>query len=274
MQMKKNVESITPLIALLTDFGQDDHYAGVMKGVILGINPAARIIDLCHGILPQNILGAAYMLYGSYRYFPENTIFCAVVDPGVGSDRKALCIKTRDYLFVGPDNGILWTAASDNGIKECICLTRECFFLDSISTTFHGRDIFAPVCAHLSSGVLANQMGEPVSHPVELDFMQPRPVTGGYELTVLHVDRFGNLVLNLSVKDIALASKPVFHLTIKGTVITRLYHAYALAPDDGLFVISGSSGFFEISRKNSSAAKALGAAAGDKALFSGAVCAG
>jgi hypothetical protein len=140
-------------ITLLTDFGLSDSYVGVMKGVIARINPRAAVIDLCHQVGPQNIKEAAFLLESSYSYFPRGAIHVAVVDPAVGGKRRALCVAAGDFIFVGPDNGVLSLACSRAGIKEIRSLRNEAYFLEDVSRTFHGRDIFAPVAAHISCGV-------------------------------------------------------------------------------------------------------------------------
>lgn len=251
-------------IVLMTDFGVSDPFVGMMKGVISGISPAARVIDLTHGIRAQDVYHGAFILYRSFRYFPRGSIFCAVVDPGVGTGRWPMAIQTRDYLFVGPDNGLLWPAASDNGIKACICLDRPEFFLERLSATFHGRDIFAPVAAHLSRGISLEKMGSPMEAPHQLILPEPEFQDGRLSLTVLDVDIYGNLTLNIRIPDFASRSDSGFSLHFGRQTVTRQVQAYAEAPDNQPVVLGGSSGFMEIAVKNGSAAAFLGAAVGDR----------
>ena len=138
------------VITLLTDFGNQDAYVGIMKGVIAGINPFANIVDICHSISPQDIFSGAYLLYTSYKYFPRKTIHVVVVDPGVGSRRNIICVETKNYFFLAPDNGILSFIVQEERLKSIIRVTNSKYFLPSLSSTFHGRDVFAPVAAHLS----------------------------------------------------------------------------------------------------------------------------
>ncbi|MFO7912286.1 MAG: SAM-dependent chlorinase/fluorinase, partial [Desulfotignum sp.] len=180
-------------ITLLTDFGDIDPFAGILKGVILSINPKAVIVDLCHKIPPQDIGYGAVMLDTAMDYFPGGTIFCAVVDPGVGSSRRPVLVETSDYFMVGPDNGLLWQAARRNTIKNVVHLTRSRYFLSSISQTFHGRDIFAPVAAHLSAGVLPAAFGDTAQELTRCVPDAPEPVDQGLLLTVRYIAKGVNI---------------------------------------------------------------------------------
>jgi len=257
------------LIVLLTDFGQKDTFVGVLKGVIAKINPESKVIDLSHSVEPQNIQHGAFLLSTSCSYFPRGTIFCVIVDPGVGSDRKVICIETQDYFFVGPDNGVLWEASSHNQIKRIFELTNQDYFLDFISTTFHGRDIFAPVAAHLSKGKIAlSAFGRPLEKCVEFYFpeIERRPFSLG--LTVLHIDRFGNVTLNLDENEFNLLVKDKkICLTINDFRIQNVCKSYSQAKDEELFLIWSSSSHMEISLKNSNAAEKLKVNLMDKALL-------
>ena len=185
-------------IVLLTDFGQQDTFAGVLKGVIASISPGSKVIDLTHGINPGDIMQGSFLLTTSYSYFPKGSVFCVIVDPDVGSDRKGICIETNDYFFVGPDNGVLWKAARENEIKRIIHLTNKAYSLDSISTTFHGRDIFSPVAAHISKGLEdISCLGNILKKCVEYHFPEIERKVFSLGLTVIHIDRFGNVTLNL-----------------------------------------------------------------------------
>ncbi|HHT9159902.1 MAG TPA: SAM hydrolase/SAM-dependent halogenase family protein, partial [Candidatus Brocadiaceae bacterium] len=187
------------VITLLTDFGNQDAYVGVMKGVITGINPLANIIDICHNIPPQDVFNAAYLLYTSYKYFPRGTIHVAVVDPGVGSRRDIVCVVTKDYFFLVPDNGILSFIIQDEKPKSIFRITNSKYFLPSPSNTFHGRDVFAPVSAHLSLGAKLRQLGIKINQLKQLDIPKPDyKKTGQLEGQVIYIDRFGNLISNIT----------------------------------------------------------------------------
>lgn len=187
------------IITLLTDFGNQDAYTGIMKGVIAGINPSANIIDICHSIPPQDIFSGAYLLFTAYKYFPKGTIHIAVVDPGVGSQRDILCVEIRDDIYLVPDNGILSFILREERPKRIIRVTNNRYFLKSLSNTFHGRDVFAPVAAHLSLGIKPQQLGDTIPHLKTLDI--PQPVFENkeqWEGRVISIDRFGNLITNIT----------------------------------------------------------------------------
>lgn len=190
--------SARPLIALLTDFGTGEHYTGVMKGVILATNPDARIVDITRAVQPYDVRGASLVLGAAAHYFPRGTIHVAVVDPGVGSGRRGVIAATRNYYFVGPDNGVLSCAFDDPLYAWTRELEEDAFFLDEVSSTFHGRDIFAPVAAHLSRGVPPEEFGPVAADPIRLDF--PRVEFEGDDAIageVIYVDHYGNLITNI-----------------------------------------------------------------------------
>ncbi|HEY4481953.1 MAG TPA: SAM-dependent chlorinase/fluorinase [Candidatus Brocadiaceae bacterium] len=187
------------VITLLTDFGNQDAYVGIMKGVIAGINPFANIVDICHNVPPQDIFSGAYLLYTSYKYFPKKTIHVAVVDPGVGSRRDIVCVETKDYFFLVPDNGLLSFIVQEEKPKNIIRVTNNKYFLPLPSSTFHGRDVFAPVAAHLSLGVKPQQLGIKINQLEQLDIPKPvRKKTGQVEGQIIYIDRFGNLITNIT----------------------------------------------------------------------------
>ncbi len=247
-------------IVLLTDFGYIDEYAGVLKGVILRVNPLAQILDLTHGIPPQDLVRASFVLTSSVSYFPRSSIFLVVVDPGVGTSRKPLLVKAGEYFFMGPDNGVLYPVASQMGDVRIFCLDHPEYFLPSVSSTFHGRDIFAPVAAHLSLGTAPEVLGTPVDHMESLDI--PRPVTRerGLDLCVLFVDTFGNMILNLTAQEFAQWQQPSINIQGKNGIhrITRVCSTYAQAPDNEPFLLISSSGHVEMAVKNQSAWEFLG----------------
>ena len=187
------------LIALLTDFGTTDTYVGVMKGVMLDINPDLQLVDLTHAVQPQNVRQAAFTLLNSYSYFPPRTIFLVVVDPGVGSERRPIAVRAGHWLFVAPDNGVLSYALRDIGHAESAELENQLHRLKAVSNTFHGRDIFAPAAAHLSLDISFEQLGQRVDQPV----MLPEPqlvIEGNYVRgEILHIDHFGNVVTSIGL---------------------------------------------------------------------------
>jgi len=272
---------MSPVITLTTDFGTGDAYVASMKGVILTINPKAVIVDICHSIEPQNILQAAFILSTACRYFPEGTIHLAVVDPGVGSQRKAVILKTPKAFFIAPDNGVLSYIIDEldttpakpvhhfspnpeqrklgTGL-EAITITNPDFRRKPVSTTFHGRDIFAPAAAHLSLGVSLQKFGDSLSHVFA--FHIPRPLRdnqGDLIGCILHIDNFGNLITNIKSGD--LPGERVT-LTIGSRHIDGISRFYA--EKEGLAAIIGSSGYVEISLKNGNAAAFLKTRVGDE----------
>src|SRR5574337_20278 len=187
------------IITLLTDFGNQDAYVGIMKGVIAGINPLANIIDICHDIPPQDIFNGAYLLSTSYKYFPEGTIHVAIVDPGVGSQRDIVCVEAQHHIFLVPNNGILSFIAQEEKPKSIFRVTNNRYCLPSPSNTFHGRDVFAPVAAHLSLGIKPQQLGMKVNQLEQLDIPKPHyKKTGQLEGQIIYIDRFGNLITNIT----------------------------------------------------------------------------
>lgn len=192
-----------PLMTLTTDFGYKDPFAGIMKGVILSINPAARIVDVTHNISPQNIPEAAFILEMSFRSFPHNTIHVVVVDPGVGSGRRPLLVETDNHYFVGPDNGVFSRIYNLSERLQVVNITAEHYFLPRRSSTFHGRDIFAPVAAWLSRGINISKFGDVISDYVTLQMPAPMsPKEDGIEGEVIYIDRFGNLMTNIDAQKI------------------------------------------------------------------------
>jgi S-adenosylmethionine hydrolase len=249
------------VISLTTDFGLDDPYVGVMKGVILSVNPEARIVDLSHGIPSQDVLAGALTLLANCDYFPVNTIHVAVVDPGVGSQRRPILAVTEKYAFVGPDNGLFAPVLRRMNPVQIFHLTEESYFRSPVSRTFHGRDIFAPVAAHLSLGTPPERLGSVVEEIVPLEWPAPRQI-GEQRLSgeVLRVDKFGNLITNISAEDLAQSGIPLSSIVIRigNHSVTRMFLSYAEAPPEEPFGIIGSSGLLEISVKRASAARELG----------------
>jgi S-adenosylmethionine hydrolase len=251
------------IIALLTDFGVRDYFVGAMKGAILSVNADAKIVDITHEIPPQDVKTAAFTLQACYADFPEKTIFVAIVDPGVGSNRKAILVETEKYFFIAPDNGLLSFIFDER--SSVFELTNERFFRQTISRTFHGRDVFAPVAAHLSNGVAPNEFGEKIKEFIRFETPAPRKVyVDKIEAEIIHVDRFGNLITNLKAEDLP----ENFSLEIGGKTIDRRRNFYAEAERDELFMIWGSAGFLEVASAQNSASKLLNAENGAKVLIS------
>ena len=242
-----------------------------MKGAILSINPSAQIIDITHDIPPQDIHAGAFNLLASYAAFPPGTIHVAVVDPGVGSQRKPLLIECAGQLFVGPDNGIFSWICEREGKIRAILLKNEKFFRHPVSATFHGRDIFAPVAAALSNGVPLEEFGDSVSDHVRLESLAVKARGDGQaEARIIHIDRFGNCVTNLTRDHL---SEEWFttgaKLFVDGREISafRRFFAEPVEGQDDLFCIFGSAGFLEIAAQDSSAAAILDARRGQPVLL-------
>ncbi len=264
--MKKKRTASTPhkapsaVIALLTDFGLEDPYVGTMKGVILSINPNARIVDISHYIQSHQILQGGYFLWSTCPFFPRGTVFLAVVDPGVGSRRKIIAVKSTNHVFLAPDNGLLNLVLSHQKIVEVVQvdpLKTKDFILQEVSSTFHGRDIFAPLAAHLSLGRRIQSFGERVRlDHIPSSFVNAK--SGTSKPLVIHVDHFGNLVSNIS----GTLANAIQMLAVGKALVNRWTQNYDDAPDKTPCMIVGSGGLIEIVVKKDHAAKLLGAAVG------------
>jgi len=253
------------IIALLTDFGLSDHFVGVVKAVILGISPNVKIVDISHSISPGDILQAAFLLKSSYRYFPRGTTHLVVVDPGVGSKRKAIIVKTENYYFIGPDNGVLSAALETEKIINKVCITNQRFFLKPVSFTFHARDIFAPVAAYLSRGRNINEFGVPQKAYKRL--MLPKPNIKGKALLgeIIHIDRFGNLITNIKEDDFRrFTANRHFRISLRGKTIHGLSRSYLQTQKNKPLAIFGSFGNLEISASCASAEDYFGAKKGQR----------
>ena len=264
-----------PIITLTTDFGTADAYVGVMKGVILGINPQAVTVDISHHIQPQSVQEGAFIIGTSHRFFPQGTVHIVVVDPGVGTSRSAILLVTRSASFLAPDNGVLSYVLREGFRQEpevsersevplpdgyrAYRLKNEEFWLHPVSSTFHGRDVFAPVAAHLSLGVPAHRLGEEVYSLTWLTLEQPQWDGDTLVGEVAHVDRFGNLITNIPAG--LLPSERSIAIDVKGRRIAGLSPSYSNGPL--LLALVGSHGNLEVSVKNGSAAQSLEAKVGD-----------
>jgi S-adenosylmethionine hydrolase len=254
------------IIALLTDFGLPDQYVASMKGVILSINSAVNIIDITHEIQPFRIRQAAYVLWSVYNYFPKDTIFVNVVDPGVGSRRRIIVMKTKNYTFIAPDNGLLdFVLYQEKGATavEVTPSSLKKYALGDISSTFHGRDLIAPIAAYLSNNVPIKQFGIPCTLPEILSpFMSSR--TDVVAMCVLHIDNYGNIITNLRSFEVEKSMKEIQTVSIGSNMVSKWIRFYDDAPDNTPCLIVGSSGLVEISAKKNNAARLLRASLDSK----------
>ena len=261
------VSEPAPIVTLTTDFGLSDHYVGTMKGVILSRCPKATIIDITHDLPAFSILAGAYAISQASSFFPPETVHVIVVDPGVGTERKAILAQAGDQFFVAPDNGLLTLILDRNKDAVVREITNRALWLPSPSETFHGRDLFSPVAAYLASRyVEAEDVGPVLDHPQRFRDLSPRQTRPGiWEGVVLSTDHFGNLITNFLPH--MLGSN--FVVDVNRHKITKLHRTFGEATPGILFVYHGSSGYVEVGINQESAAKALGIAPGDRiTLFS------
>jgi S-adenosyl-L-methionine hydrolase (adenosine-forming) len=227
-----------------------DYYVGAVKGAILSVNPAAVIVDITHDIPPQDVADGAFTLLAAYKTFPAGTIHVAVVDPGVGSTRRAIIVSANEQFFVGPDNGLFTYIYDREPSHRIVHVTADRFFRPEPSTTFHGRDIFAPVAAALSNGVAVEEFGPEINDAVRLPSLET-------PLRIIHIDRFGNCVTNIT------RDRSPREIVVNGRRISQFRQFYGEGDQESLFAIWGSAGFLEISVNGGSAAQVLGAKRGD-----------
>jgi S-adenosylmethionine hydrolase len=253
-----------PIITLLTDFGTKDHYAASMKGVILSINPQCLLIDITHQVNPHDIQEGAFLLANAYSYFPKGTIHLSVVDPGVGGIRKPVLLVTQNYYFVGPDNGLFTFIAQRERVKQIVVPTKQKYFLSKISKTFHGRDLFAPVAAHLSLGIKPGAFGSKMNSIKRLRFQKPIIKEGELIGEILHIDTFGNLVSNIDEETFfRFTKKQPFVIRGGRKTIRGLKKGYWEGKKGKPIAIIGGGGFMEISVREGSAQKILKLKRGD-----------
>jgi len=247
------------VITLMTDFGLKDGNVGVMKGVIWGIAPRAQIADISHLIAPQNVPEAALFLLRSAPYFPPGTIHVAVVDPGVGTARRAMAAQVGPYYYVGPDNGtltLLWERARQlNWALSCVQLDQKQYWLPEVSHVFHGRDVFAPVAAHLAKGARLQALGTPFDDPVLLDLPPPQRTAQGWRGEVIHVDHFGNLATNIRLEHLGQAQDA--RVRLAGVEIDGLVQTFGDRPPGSLVALYGSTGNLLVCVVNGNAAERL-----------------
>jgi len=253
------------IVTFTTDFGLNDPFVGTMHGVLLNIHAEATIVDICHAVTSFDIMDGAWTIAQSYRFFPPRTVHVVVVDPGVGSMRRPIIAETEKYLFVAPDNGVLSMVEAREPKFTVRHVTADRYFLQPVSQTFHGRDVFAPIAGWLSKGIAPPEFGPEITDYIRLPLRQvERLGENSLRGEVLKVDKFGNLITNISELDApALFGKdlPQVNVLIAGKTITRLWHSYSEG-DDELFAIVGSSGYLEIAAKQASAAEKLAAGIG------------
>jgi S-adenosyl-L-methionine hydrolase (adenosine-forming) len=251
-----------PIITLTTDFGLSDHFTGTMKGVILSIAPEAAIVDISHEIPPFEVPQGAFVIAQAHTFFPKKTIHVVVVDPGVGTSRRPILVEAGGQYFIGPDNGVFSMILTRYPAKVR-AITAEQYFLTSVSRTFHGRDIFAPCAAYLAKGVTPARFGRPVDNALRLNFEKPtRTSKRAWTGAVLQIDRFGNLITNYHTEEFGHIRERPFLLLAGMHPVERLAPSYGEGQPGELFVIEGSSGYFEVASNQASAAKMLGLAVG------------
>lgn len=256
------------IIAIMTDFSISDGYIGVMKAVIMSINPRVNIIDLAQQVSKFNVRKAAFILLSSYKYFPRDTIFLCVIDPGVGTKREGIILKTRNYYFVGPNNGLFSLVAREDGIEGIFELKNEEFFIKPVSKTFHGRDIFAPVSAYLSLGFSPNDFGPMMdtNRFISFDVREPIITDEYMEGDIFYVDDFGNCITNIPGKVLDRYEKNAVFWLIKDDkkYAIRLLETYGEAKKDEGLILIGSHGYVEVSVNQGSAANRFGLSEGDR----------
>ena len=262
----RNLVARNPIITLTTDFGTNDHFIGTMKGVILSIEPDAQIIDICHAVQAFDVLDGALTISQAYSYFPTGTIHMVVVDPGVGTARRPLIVSSDRHHFVAPDNGVLSLIYQREQRLSARHVTGEHYFLQPVSNTFHARDVFSPVAAYLAKGVDPEKFGEAVTDFVR--FSAPKPKAANENTlrgVVLKVDRFGNLISNITPQDAPMLfgeNPGAFKIVVGQREIREIKEAYALGAPGEVFGIMGSMGYLEVAANRGSAAQLLGVGKG------------
>lgn len=252
------------IVTLMTDFGLEDGYVAAMKGVVLSISSDAVLVDITHAIPPQDIRWGAYILKSCYADFPPGTIHTAVVDPGVGTERRPLAIKTPQFFFIGPDNGLFSSVLSKEKTYEARVLENPAVRRPNVSATFHGRDIFAPAAAYLAAGFPFDSLG-PEAKPVDPSWPAPRPTLNGIAGTVLGWDRFGNIVTDIEREHLARLGKggPI-HVVLGSEPIGRFGRTYADVPPGHALALMGSSDHLEIAVNQGNAAERFSAKRGQQ----------
>jgi S-adenosyl-L-methionine hydrolase (adenosine-forming) len=257
------------IITLTTDYGTNDHLVGILKGVILKINPEATIIDITHAITPFDLLDGALAISSAYAYFPPRTIHVVIVDPGVGTDRRPLLVSGQNQYFISPDNGVLSGVYEKEQTFAVRHLTSEHYFAQPVSKTFHGRDVFAPVAAWLSKHWQPASMGEVIEDFKRFAMPKPKEAEGQLKGVILKVDSFGNLITNFRTEDLSPESveKGEIRLQVGSHPVTRMVSVFANGNVGEAVAYIGSSGYVEIAVNKGSAAKTLGIGRGAPVLL-------
>lgn len=258
----------SPIITLTTDFGTGDHYVGSMKGAIYSVVGQVNIVDFTHEVPPHDILSAAFMVRAAFNIFPPTTIHVVVVDPGVGTERRPIIVSCANHQFVGPDNGVFSLIYESNPDHKVYHITATHYFRERPSPTFHGRDVFAPVAAQLARGIGVEKFGEPIEDPVKIDVPRPKVTSEGrVRATIIHVDRFGNLVTNITQGALDSLMKRLGKSQIKGagkiSSVTEMHTTYAEAAEGSAFLLFDSSSHLEIATGKARADALLGLKSGD-----------
>jgi S-adenosylmethionine hydrolase len=259
------------LITLTTDFGVNDHYVGAMKGVILNINPQAQIVDICNSVQSYDVLDGAINISQTYRYFPADTVHVVVVDPGVGTQRRPILVTGEKHIFIAPDNGVLSLVYDREERLSVRHITSEHYFLQPVSNTFHGRDVFAAVAGWLSKGVEVAKFGDEITDFIRFAAPRPKAIDAkSFKAVVLKVDKFGNLVTNLCERDVPqlfAQPTPPFKIAVGKAQISKLVQNYSQGAPGELFAIVGSMGYVEISANRGAAAQVAAAGRGAEVVL-------
>lgn len=264
----RSSEKMGPIIALLSDLGSIDPYVAEIKAVILSISPDVTIVDVTHEVKRFDVRMGAFILASATPFFPGGAIFVCVVDPGVGTKRRILLVKTKEHYLVGPDNGLLMLAALEEGIEAVVSVENESYMLTPISPTFHGRDIMAPVAAHLAKGTRMEEFGPLITDYQKPSFAEPREIVDGIVGQILHVDNFGNIITNITGRSLKRFAEEGGTLCIslgRRSLTLRMSRTYADAPDGSPLALIGSSGYLEVAVNRGNAAELLGVKVGDPA---------
>jgi S-adenosylmethionine hydrolase len=251
------------IVSLTTDFGLSDWFVGTMRGVVLGINPGAIVVDINHEIPAGDIRAGAFVLAASYRFFPKGTVHVAIIDPGVGSQRRSIAAQTTNHFFVGPDNGVLSWALRNEKIDAVHALENRKYFLPAVSQTFHGRDVFAPVAAHLSRGIEIGQLGPRVNDLERMPWPQPRRSSNRVDGEVVYLDHFGNAITNIEAQNIDAFGKRRLSVWLGGKRVCSLGRYYQSVAKGTPVALIGSTGFLEVAVNGGSATNSFGIRVGD-----------
>ena len=258
-------------ITLTTDFGVNDHYVGTMKGVILSVNPQAQIVDICNSVQSFDVLDGALTISQAYKYFPPDTVHVVVVDPGVGTPRRPILVTGEKHIFLAPDNGVLSLVYEREERLSVRHITSEHYFLQPVSNTFHGRDVFAAVAGWLSKGVEVAKFGDEITDFIRFAAPKPKPVDGKtFKAVVLKVDKFGNLETNFSERDVPqlfAQPTPAFKIAVGKAQVSKLVSSYSQGAPGEVFAIVGSMGYLEISANRGAATQVAGAGRGAEVML-------